>query len=114
MRQIETMDERLLEDVGLGALPPAAAHAALVEIYDTLTVRVGQRLLALLAGGEFAELDRLIDAGDEQGVCAWLEDHIPGRERIVREELSLLKKDVAARAEVLVLPAVENRPLDRS
>lgn len=59
-------------------------------------MRVGTRLSEGMSDDLLAEFEKLIEARDEAGALAWLEQHRPDYKTVVGEELERLKKEVAA------------------
>jgi hypothetical protein len=93
------LDGALLEELGLGALPPADKNSLLDHIYETLEQRVGMQLAGAMTNAQLDEFEAFIVAGDESGALAWLESNFPAYREVVAGELETLKDEIRANAE---------------
>ena len=71
------IDDSLLEEIGLMALPEEERRQLLKHIYETLEMRVGMRLAELMNDQQLDEFERFID-GDMAYVDDYLNQHKPG------------------------------------
>ena len=69
------LDEKFLEDIGLGDLPEEQKKPFLQHIYDELELRVGTKLSDGMNDEQLEEFEAIIDRKDEI-VTKWLEKHI--------------------------------------
>lgn len=92
------IDNTLLEEVGLGALPDAEKNSFLRHIYETLEMRVGIRLADQMSNEQLDEFERYFEAKDDAGAFKWLETNFPNYKEIVQEEFDKLKTEVAQQA----------------
>lgn len=92
------LDDNLLRELGLGALPPVEKNRMLAHIYETLEMRVGMRLAEQMTNEQLDEFERFIDANDEAGALKWLETNFPNYKDVVAEELEKLKAEIKAAA----------------
>jgi hypothetical protein len=90
------LDDKFLQDLGLGGLPDDQKGAFLQHLYEELELRVGTRLSEGLSDDQLKEFEKLIDAKDEAGALRWLETNRPNYKQVVAEELENLKQEVAA------------------
>ena len=92
------IDNSLLEEVGLGALPANEKNSFLKHIYETLEMRVGIRLADQMSNEQLDEFERYFEAKDDAGAFKWLETNFPNYKEIVQEEFDKLKAEVAQTA----------------
>jgi hypothetical protein len=71
------LDNNLLEELGLGALPPEEKQKMLAHIYETLEMRVGVRLAEQMSDQQLDEFEGFINVNDEAGALRWLETTFP-------------------------------------
>ncbi len=68
------LDDKFLDDIGLGSLPDEQKRAFLQHIYEELELRVGTRLSDGLDDQQLEEFEKIIDR--DQGVIEdWLNTH---------------------------------------
>ena len=70
------LDDKFLQDVGLGSLPEDQKKAFLDHFREQLELRVGTRLSEGLSDAQLAEFESFIDR-DEQKVNEWIAGHVP-------------------------------------
>jgi hypothetical protein len=104
------IDNSLLEEVGLGALPAQEKTALLQHIYETLEMRVGMRLADQMTNDQLDEFERFFNAKDDAGAFHWLETNFPNYKDIVAEEFSKLKQEVAQDAPHILAVAQGQTP----
>lgn len=90
------LDNTLLEELGLGALPTDEKNKMLAHIYETLEMRVGMKLAEQMSNEQLDEFEGFIDRNDEAGALKWLESNFPDYKKVVAEELEKLKAEVKA------------------
>ncbi len=88
------IDDTLLEEIGLIALPKQDRDQLLRQIYETLEMRVGMRLAERMTDQQLDEFERFIDTNDEAGALKWLESNFPDYKQVVAEELEKLKSEI--------------------
>jgi len=88
------LDDNLLVELGLGALPPEEKKSFLGHIYETLEMRVGVRLAEQMSEQQLSEFEALINSGNEAGAFQWLETTFPGYKEVVAEEFDKLKLEI--------------------
>jgi hypothetical protein len=88
------IDNNLLEEVGLGALPPNEKRELLNHIYETLEMRVGMRLADQMTDEQLNEFEVYFNNKDDAGAFRWLETNFPNYKEIVNEEFEKLKAEV--------------------
>ena len=71
------LDNALLDELGLGALPADEKSKMLSHIYETLEMRVGVRLAEQMSDQQLDEFEAFINANDEAGALRWLETTFP-------------------------------------
>ncbi len=92
------LDNNLLIELGLGALPTAEKNKMLAHIYETLELRVGMRLAQQMSDEQLTEFETFIDSGNEAGALQWLETNFPDYKSVVADELELLKSEIKQQA----------------
>jgi hypothetical protein len=92
------IDNSLLVDVGLGALPDPEKNSFLRHIYETLEMRVGIRLADQMSNEQLDEFEKYFEAKDDAGAFKWLETNFPNYKEIVQEEFDKLKAEVVQQA----------------
>lgn len=96
------LDNALLEELGLGALPADEKNKMLAHIYETLEMRVGMRLAEQMTNEQLDEFESFIDRNDEAGALKWLETNFPNYKQVVAEELDKLKAEIKQAAPQIV------------
>lgn len=94
------LDNNLLIEIGLGALPDEEKKSMLAHIYDTLETRVGMRLAEQMSDAQMQEFDQV--ANDEAQALKWLETTFPSYKDVVAEEFEKLKSEIAQVAPQIV------------
>jgi predicted RNA-binding Zn ribbon-like protein len=88
------LDENLLQELGLDALPKEEKGNFLKHIYETLEMRVGTRLAEKMTEAQMTEFEQFIQNNDEQGAFHWLEANFPNYKEVVAEEFDKLKAEI--------------------
>lgn len=97
------LNNELLEELGLGALPPTEKNTMLKHIYETLEQRVGIKLAEKMTNDQMSEFERLMPyPGDSAEIVAqkesaakqWLETSFPDYKQVVANELEALKTEI--------------------
>lgn len=92
------IDNSLLVEIGLDALPEAEKNSFLKHVYETLEMRVGIRLADQMTNEQLDEFEQYFEAKDDAGAFKWLETNFPNYKEIVQEEFDKLKAEVAQSA----------------
>lgn len=90
------LDDNLLRELGLGALPAEEKNRMLAHIYETLELRVGMKLAEQMSNDQLDEFEGFIDRNDEAGALKWLETNFPNYKQVVADELEALKGEIKA------------------
>jgi len=96
------LDNALLEELGLGALPAEDKNKMLAHIYETLEMRVGMKLAEQMTNEQLDEFESFIDRNDEAGALKWLETNFPNYKQVVADELEKLKAEVKQSAPQII------------
>lgn len=88
------LDDNLLTELGLAALPAEDKRALLKQIYETLEMRVGTTLARQMTDAQLDEFEGFITRNDEQGALQWLESNFPNYKDVVAQEFETLKGEV--------------------
>lgn len=100
------LDNNLLTEIGLGALPEEEKKKMLAHIYDTLETRVGMRLAEQMSEQQLQEFEQV--ANDEAAALKWLETTFPGYKEVVADEFEKLKLEVKQVAPQIVAESQNN------
>ena len=104
------LDNALLEELGLGALPAEEKNKMLAHIYETLEMRVGMKLAEQMTNEQLDEFESFIDKNDEAGALKWLETNFPDYKKVVAEELDKLKGEIK-QSSAQILTAAQQPPV---
>ncbi|MDO8592089.1 MAG: DUF5663 domain-containing protein [bacterium] len=96
------LDDNLLQQLGLGTLPPAEKNKMLAHIYETLELRVGMKLAEQMTDAQLDEFEKFIDSNNEAGALKWLETNFPNYKQVVADELEKLKAEIKEQAPSIV------------
>lgn len=102
------LDNNLLQEIGLGALPEDQKRAMLQHIYDTLELRVGTQLANQMTDAQLEEFERFVDQGGDQNqaeALKWLESNLPNYKQVVQEVFESLKAEVRQMAPQIMASA---------
>lgn len=89
------LDNDLLTQLGLGALPQDEKKKLLAHIYETLEMRVGVKLAEQMTDAQLDEFEQFIGRNDEGGALRWLETNFPNYKDVVASEFEKLKREIA-------------------
>ena len=104
------IDNALLDEIGLGALPPEEKNRMLRHIYETLEMRVGMTLAAQMTDAQLDEFEILAKQNDDAAALKWLEANFPDYKKVVEEELNKLKDEIKRDAQALIDATHEQGP----
>lgn len=105
------LDDNLLRELGLGALPPQEKNRMLAHIYETLEMRVGMRLAEGMSSEQLDEFEKLMPTKEdtdevktqkEKDALGWLESNFPNYKQVVAEELDKLKQEIKASSQQIL------------
>lgn len=99
------LDNNLLEELGLGALPDDQKKAMIQHIYETLELRVGTQLANQMTDRQLEEFEQFIDGGgdaDQSQALQWLESNLPNYKQVVNDVFVALKAEIAQMAPQLM------------
>ncbi|HTH72649.1 MAG TPA: DUF5663 domain-containing protein [Candidatus Pristimantibacillus sp.] len=88
------LDDDLLQELGLAALPEEEKKKLLAHIYETLEMRVGMKLAEQMSDAQLTEFEQFIDRNDEAGALKWLETNFPNYKDVVAAEFERLKGEI--------------------
>jgi len=103
------LDDKLLQELGLGSLPAEEKNKMLQHIYETLEMRVGVRLAEQMSNEQLDEFEGFINNNDEAGALKWLETNFPNYKDVVAQELEKLKAEIKQSAPQ-ILAASQSQP----
>jgi hypothetical protein len=90
------LDNNLLSELGLDALPSDDKKKMLAHIYETLEMRVGMELAKQMSEAQLNEFGEFIDRNDESGALQWLEANFPNYRDVVAVEFDKLKVEITS------------------
>lgn len=105
------LDDNLLQELGLGALPPEEKKKMLAHIYETLEMRVGMSLAKQMNDGQLQEFEQFINRNDEAGALQWLETNFPNYRDVVAAEFEKLKAEVRQSAPQIMAAASQQQAM---
>src|SRR5438477_9395945 len=88
------LDDDLLKELGLSALPEEEKKKLLAHVYETLEMRVGMKLAEKMTDAQLTEFEQFIDRNDEAGALRWLETNFPNYKDVVAAEFENLKSEI--------------------
>lgn len=88
------LDNTLLMELGLGALPESEKQLLLRQIYEKLEMNVGMRLADQMSNEQLDAFEKFVDANDDKGAFQWLEANFPNYKMVVNEEFEKLKAEI--------------------
>lgn len=92
------LDDKFLEDLGLGGLPPEQKQAFLQHIYSELEMRVGERLTDGMSDDLLDEFGYFVDI-NQDGMTKWFGENLPDyNERDDYKQLQSANPDAAETA----------------
>lgn len=101
------LDNNLLDELGLSALPADEKNKMLAHIYETLEMRVGMKLAEQMSNEQLDEFEGFIDKNDEAGALTWLETNFPDYKKVVADELENLKTEIRQTSSQIVAAATQ-------
>jgi predicted RNA-binding Zn ribbon-like protein len=104
------LDNALLEELGLGALPADEKNKMLAQIYETLEMRVGMKLAEQMTNEQLDEFEGFIDRNDEAGALTWLETNFPNYKQVVADELEKLKAEIKQSSAQIIASLNQQQP----
>ncbi len=108
------LDDSLLQELGLGALPSAEKNRILKLILEKLEERVGMNLASKMSEAQLDEFEKLMPAADdseeiikqkEAEALRWLESNFPNYKQVVGDELEKLKVEIKQSAPQILASA---------
>lgn len=106
------LDNNLLDELGLGALPEDQKRSMLQHIYETLELRVGTNLANQMTDQQLEEFEKFIDEGGDANqaqALQWLEANLPNYKQVVNDVFEALKAEIKEMAPQL-LAASQQQP----
>jgi hypothetical protein len=102
------LDNNLIDELGLGALPEQEKQLLLRQIYEKLEMNVGVRLADQMSNEQLDEFEKFVDANDDKGAFQWLESNFPNYKDVVNEEFEKLKAEIRQYAPQMLAAAAHN------
>lgn len=88
------LDDDLLTELGLAALPAEEKNRMLAHIYEVLELRVGFALAEQMTNEQLDEFEGFIDDHDEAAGLRWLNTNFPSYRDVVGDNLERLKGEI--------------------
>lgn len=97
------LDDKFLQDIGLGELPEEQKKPFLQHVYNELELRVGTKLSDGMTDSQLTEFEAIIDHKDDT-IMAWLDKNVPDYKNDslfvqLQKSMSLAVNDPNLRAE---------------
>lgn len=102
------LDEDFLINLGLGAMPTEEKEAFIAYILEQLELRVGTELSKGMSDEKLEQFEKLVEAKDQAGATAWLQQNCPNYKQVVRQELEAIKQEIIAGRDRLLAPKEED------
>lgn len=102
------LNDDLLQELGLNALPLEEKKKMLAHIYETLEMRVGMKLAQQMTDEQLDEFEQFIKNNDEAGALHWLETKFPHYKDVVSAEFENLKVEIRQLAPQILASASAN------
>lgn len=93
---------KLLDELGLGALPDDAKTSLLEHLYNELELRVGTTIAQELDDEQLDEFETLVDENKEAEALKWLENNYPNYKAVVAAEFEKLKSEIKSKGPELL------------
>jgi succinate dehydrogenase flavin-adding protein (antitoxin of CptAB toxin-antitoxin module) len=91
------LDDKFLEDLGLGDLSAHDKKQLIEDIYETLEMRVGTRLTERMSDAQLDEFEAFMkNQQDDAGALQWIKAHFPDYDQVAAEELETLVAEMQA------------------
>jgi hypothetical protein len=108
------LDDDLLKELGLAALPPDEKNKMLSHIYQTLEMRVGMKLAEGMTNEQLDEFEGFVERNDEAGALKWLETNFPNYKQVVADELEALKSEIKQAAPQILAASQQMLPPEQA
>ena len=102
------LDNDLIKELGLDALPEQEKQLLLRQIYEKLEMNVGVRLADQMSNEQLDEFEKFVDASDDKGAFSWLETNFPNYKDVVNDEFEKLKAEIRQYAPQMLAVAAQN------
>lgn len=102
------LDNNLIDELGLAALPEQEKQLLLRQIYEKLEMNVGVRLADQMSNEQLDEFEKFVDSNDDKGAFQWLETNFPNYKDVVNEEFEKLKAEIKQYAPQMLAIAAQN------
>jgi hypothetical protein len=91
------LDDKFLEELGLGGLPADEKKELLDYVSETLEMRVGTRLTDDMTDIQLDDFEAFVNSNpSKKDTLAWLETNLPQHQQLVTDELEKLKAEIRA------------------
>jgi hypothetical protein len=88
------INDELLIEIGLGKLPKPDRDSLLDKFYETLQIRVGQKLADKMTPAQMDEFEIYYNAQDQKSALNFLETNFPDYKSTVQTEFDKLKVEL--------------------
>lgn len=99
MNKQRTID--IIKELGLDGLPEEEKDNLISSMAEALQMKITNRVMEVLMPEERKEMDKLVAAGDEQKVEAYVVAKVPGLDSIAREEAIKFRDELLSSNEML-------------
>lgn len=88
------LTEQFFKDIGQADMSAEDKQTFTAGFITTLDDRVNLRIIDLLNEQQLAELNQLVETGDEQKIYEYKKSVVPELDAIIDEEFNVLKKEI--------------------
>lgn len=97
----KTLQQNILQELGLQDLPEATQIKLLTQMTESVLKRITVRVLEQLSEQDREEFDKLQASGDAEKVDQFLKAKIPNYEQMLKEVVAEFKEEMKANIETL-------------
>lgn len=96
------IDDELLVDLGLGALPQEEKESLVEYLLQELELRVGTELSKDLSDEQLEQFEKVAESDDQAATTAWLEQQCPNYKEVVKQEFEKLRQEIESNRDRLL------------
>lgn len=101
--------QQLVDEMGLSGLDTQQREQLIASLGDLMETRVSEVLANRMDDAQFAEFEKLVQAGDPNAVLNYIRMVVPDYDQILRAEMDKIKSEFGAEAAELVASMDEYR-----
>ncbi len=101
--------QQLVDEMGLSGLDTEQREQLMVSLGDLLETRISEVLANRMEDAQFAEFEKLVQAGDANAVLNYIRMIVPDYDQLLRAEMDKIKSEFGAEAAELAASMDEYR-----